>query len=383
MRSLLRKRSGKPRQGTVPGDCAGVIEIDLGALARNYRLFKNKADPACCAAAVKANAYGLGVDRVAPRLWDEGCTDFFVATLDEGLELRGLLPKASIYVLNGFLEGQEPEFKKGNLLPVLNDLGQVEFWRRYCKDREKALPCALHFDTGMNRLGLSAADAERLHERPDLLSGITVRSVMSHLACASDPKHPLSDRQRTAFEAIRERYPDVPASLANSAGVMLGHAYHYDMVRVGIGLYGGNPLDGAAGDVEPVVGLRARILQERVVEAGETVGYNATFTAESQMRLITISAGYADGVSTRHSNQGFVAVEGQRANVVGRVSMDLITVDVTEVPAEKTKPGAFVDLIGSGVSLDETAARAGLISYEILTSLSPRFERVYNDDGKA
>lgn len=380
MRSLMRNKFGKSKRGPGPSDCAGVIEVDLAALAKNYRTLAENADPALCAAAVKANAYGLGVERVAPCLWEQGCRDYFVATLDEGIALRNILRKASIFVLNGLLEGQERSFDDKKLVPVLNDLGQIEIWRRYCKDHETALPCVVQFDTGMNRLGLTAADAERLVERPEFLSGITVQGIMSHLACGSDPSHPLNEAQRLAFDRIRSEYPDISASLANSAGVFLGRPFHFDMVRVGIALYGGNPLDGERHGIEPVVRVRSRILQERVVEAGATVGYNATHTAETRTRLITASAGYADGVSTRLSNTGFVVIDGQRAPIVGRVSMDLITVDVTDVPEEKTKPGGYVDLVGPGLSLDETAATGGLIPYEILTGLSSRFERRYVED---
>lgn len=380
MRSLLSNKFGKTKKGAGPSDCAGVIEVDLAALAKNYRTLAEQADPATCAAAVKANAYGLGVERIAPCLWEQGCRDYFVATLDEGLELRSFLRKANIFVLNGLLEGQERSFDDKKLVPVLNDLGQIEVWRRYCKDHETALPCVVQFDTGMNRLGLTAAEARRLSDRVEFLSGITVQGIMSHLACASDPTHPLNEAQRLAFDRIRSDYPDITASLANSAGVFLGQPFHFDMVRVGIALYGGNPLDERDHGVEPVVRVRSRILQERVVEAGASIGYNATHTVDVRTRLITVSAGYADGVSTRLSNTGFVAIDGQRAPIVGRVSMDLITVDVTNVSEEKTKPGGYVDLVGPGLSLDEAAATGGLIPYEILTGLSPRFERRYVED---
>ena len=380
MRRLLPNKIGRPRKGIAPSDCAGVIEVDLAALAYNFRTLVRKASPAICAAAVKANAYGLGVENVAYCLWREGCRDFFVATLDEGLELRLLLRKANIYVLDGLLEGQDKAFDKGNLVPVLNDIGQIEAWCRYCRRLETALPCVVQFDTGMNRLGLAPLEAERLSESPEFFSGITVRVIMSHLACGADPGHPLNERQRASFNRIRAKFPDISASLANSAGVYLGQPFHFDMVRVGIALYGGNPLDGQDCGVQPVVRIRSRILQERVVEPGGTVGYNATYTVSARARIITVSAGYADGVSTRLSNSGFVTIDGQRAGIVGPVSMDLITVDVTDVPEGKTKPGGFVDLIGPGLSLNETAERASLIPYEVLTSLSRRFKRRYVSD---
>lgn len=364
-----------------PSDCTGVIEVDLDALARNYRIFQQASAPAECAAAVKANAYGLGLEEVSARLWQEGCRSFFVATLDEGVQLRAVLPKtangADIYVLDGLMPSHHSVLEAFDLIPVLNDLGQLDLWRRYCRAQETALPAMIQIDTGMNRLGLSVGEAISLTDKTHHLSGIALRGIMSHLACASDRAHPLNEQQRMDFTATRGLFPGVRASLANSAGVLLGAAYHFDMVRVGIGVYGGNPLIAGNPDIEPVVRVRARILQERTVNPPASVGYNATYSLKEEMRLITVAAGYADGFSTSMSNFGSVAIDGQLAPVVGRVSMDLITVDVSKIAPEKTRPGGFVDLIGPGQNLDEFARRAGLISYEVLTSLSPRFERRY------
>lgn len=361
-----------------PSDCTGVIEVDLDALARNYCLFQEKSAPAECAAAVKADAYGLGAAAVSERLWREGCRSFFVATLDEAIELRAVLSEAVIYVLDGLMPGQHSVLEASGLIPVLNDLGQVDLWQRYCRAQETALPAVIQIDTGMNRLGLSVDEAIGLTDDRRSLSGIGLHGIMSHLACASDRAHPLNEQQRMDFAATKGLFPGVRASLANSAGVLLGANYHFDMVRVGIGLYGGMPLIAGNPEIEPVVRVRARILQERTVNPPATIGYNATFSVKEQARLITVAAGYADGFSTSMSNFGSVAIDGQLAPVVGRVSMDLITVDVSKIEPEATRPGGFVDLIGPGQTLDEFARRAGLISYEILTSLGRRFERRYS-----
>lgn len=384
MRSFRRKPTDVPLVNAAPSDCTGVIEVDLDALARNYRFFQEKSAPAECAAAVKADAYGLGAAAVSERLWLEGCRSFFVATLDEAIELRAVLPDtaggAAIYVLDGLMPGQHSVLEASGLIPVLNDIGQVDLWQRYCRAQETALPAVVQIDTGMNRLGLSVDEAIGLNDDPHRLSGIDLRGIMSHLACASDRAHPLNEQQRLDFAATKGLFPGVSASLANSAGVLLGANYHFDMVRVGIGLYGGMPLIAGNPDIEPVVRVRARILQERTVNPPATIGYNATFSVKEPTRLITVAAGYADGFSTSMSNFGSVAIDGQLAPVVGRVSMDLITVDVSKIESDKTRPGGFVDLIGPGQTLDEFARRAGLISYEILTSLGRRFERRYLAD---
>ncbi|MDX1581845.1 MAG: alanine racemase, partial [Alphaproteobacteria bacterium] len=255
---------------------------------------------------------------------------------------------------------------------------QVELWRNRPRGEMSA---ALHIDTGMNRLGMPFKDGKALiGELADLRTG-GIDLLMSHLVSAERPADAMNRQQLEAFRQLCAINSSVPASLANSAGVFLGPEYHYDMARVGISLYGGAPVAGEGNPMQPVVRVRARILQERKAYPGETVGYDALYRLGRESRLITIAAGYADGLPTVFTNRGFVAIEGQRAPMVGRVSMDLITVDVTDLPPELTKPGGWVDLIGPGAEVDDVAESAGLISYEVLTSLSHRFERVYSGGG--
>lgn len=354
---------------------AGVIEIDLAALAGNYRLMQAQAHGAEVAAAVKADAYGLGAGRVGKALWDAGCKRFFVATVDEGVALRRMLPQAGIAVLNGLMTGDEEAVLNSRLTPVLNDLDQVRRWSAACGHAGERGTAMIHVDTGMNRLGMTVAEAGKLAASPP--DNFRIAVVMSHLACARQPGHPLNARQLQRFRQVRALFPDAQASLANSAGLLLGEDYCFDLARVGIALYGGNPVEGWPNPMKPVVRLSARILQERHVDPGETVGYDATFTAERPTRLAVIAAGYADGWPTPASGRGKASVGGVIVPFAGRVSMDLIALDVTDVPVGKSAPGAMIDLIGPDWTLDEAADAAGLISYELLTGVSRRFERRY------
>lgn len=353
----------------------GVIEIDLAALAGNWRLMRAQAHGAEVAAAVKADAYGLGAGRVGKALWDAGCKRFFVATMDEGAALRRMLPEAEIAVLNGLMAGDEAAVRDSRLTPVLNDLDQVRRWNSACGRAGERGVAMIHVDTGMNRLGMTVAEAAKLAASPP--DNVRISVVMSHLACARQPQHPLNARQLQRFRQVRALFPDARASLANSAGLLLGEDYCLDLARVGIALYGGNPVEGWPNPMKPVVRLSARILQERHVETGETVGYDATFTATRPTRLAVIAAGYADGWPTPASGRGGAAVDGVIVPFAGRVSMDLIALDVTDVPPGKTAAGAMVDLIGPDWTLDNAAAAAGLISYELLTGLGRRFDRRY------
>lgn len=353
----------------------GVIEVDLSALADNYRLMRAQAHGAEVAAAVKADAYGLGAGRVGKALWDAGCRRFFVATVDEGAALRRMLPQAEIAVLNGLMAGDEAAVRESRLTPVLNDPEQVRRWDAACAGAGERGAVMIHVDTGMNRLGMTLAQAEALAASPP--DNVRIAVVMSHLACARQSHHPMNARQLQRFRQARALFPDAQASLANSAGLLLGEDYCFDLARVGIALYGGNPVEGWPNPMKPVVRLGARILQERHVAPGETVGYDATFTAARPTRLAVIAAGYADGWPTSASGRGKAEVDGVVVPFAGRVSMDLIALDVTDIPAGRTAPGAVVDLIGPRWTLDDAADAAGLISYELLTGLSRRFDRRY------
>jgi alanine racemase len=352
---------------------SATLLIDLDALARNYARLRAAAAPAECAAVVKADAYGLGVAPVARRLLREGCTRFFVATAAEAAELRALAPDVEIYVLEGARAGELDTLAAAGATPLLCSLEQVERWA----GRGRAL---LQIDTGMARLGLSSREVEELARRPELLAGIEVELVVTHLACADEPDHPLNRRQLEAFERLRRRLPPVRVSIGNSAGTLTGGAQRGDVVRPGIGLYGGNPFTERPNPFEPVVTLEAPIVQIRDVDAVQTVGYGATFGVAPPARLAIVALGYADGYPRALGNRGVVAIAGQRAPVVGRVSMDLLCCDVTALPRDLVRVGAPVEALGPNVPLDEVAAAAGTIGYEILTRLSPRLKRKYRGE---
>ncbi len=362
--------------------------IDLDAIGRNYRLLTARAGGRMPAGIVKADGYGLGAVAVARRLVAEGCDRFFVARLDEGLSLRSALPPgaaAEILVLDGAQAGAERELIAGELTPVLNDLGQIERWRTAAADAGRSLPAALHVDTGMTRLGIPATEADRLSAEPSRLHGLAISVVMSHLASADVPGSTQPATQLERFRRIRARFPQGAASLANSAGVFLGSEYHLDLVRPGISLYGGAPLPGCGQNpMATVVTVETPVLQVQHVEAGTTVGYGATHETDRPTRLATIAAGYADGLLRAAGPQRgsggacrSVAVAGSLAPVVGRVSMDLIVVDVGHLPPGAVEPGTAVELLGPNRPVDEVAASTGTIANELLTGLSLRYHRIY------
>ncbi len=349
---------------------AALLRVDLDALARNYRLLRERAAPAQCAAVVKADAYGLGMGPVARRLVREGCGQFFVATLGEVAELRALAPAADIYVLEGAVSGAVDELVALRAVPVLSSLEQLERWQGHGR-------AGLHIDTGMTRLGLSAADVRALAARPELLKGVELEHVLTHLACADEPEHPLNRAQLQSFDELRRLLPPAPTSIGNSACILLEAAFHGDLVRPGIALYGGNPFADRSNPMAVVATVLAPVLQIREVAAAVTVGYGATYVANAPARLATVGAGYADGYPRCLGNRGTAALHGVRVPVVGRVSMDLLCVDVSALPADTVRVGDLVELIGPTVGVDEVAAAAGTISYEILTGLGRRLVRHY------
>ena len=365
-----------------------VLAIDLDAIVANWRALGERVAPAECAAVVKADAYGLGAARVVPALAAAGCGTFFVATAGEGVGVRAMLDAAGaasavIYVLNGAPPGATAVFDAHRLRPVLNSRAAVDAWAAHARTAPAATPpaAALHVDTGMARLGLPADELAALADDPTPLAAFPLALVMSHFACADEPAHPMNARQRDAFIAATARLPHAPTSLANSAGIFLGAGYHGDLVRPGIALYGGAPVTGAANPMRPVVRLDATILQVREIDRDSTVGYGASFTARHPMRIATVAVGYADGFLRSLSNAGFAVIGGRAVPIVGRVSMDLITLDVTDVPAPACGPGRTVQLLGPDRPIDAVAAEAGTIGYEILTSLGARYQRVYTHAG--
>jgi alanine racemase len=362
-----------------PLPSAAVLTVDLAAVVANHQLLARRAAPAAVAGVVKADAYGLGAAHIAPALARAGCRDFFVAQLGEALALRPLLPRsATLTVLNGVLAGEEEAFASNALRPALNDLGQVARWAAAARRRGHALEAAIQFDTGMSRLGLSPGEADRLAADPGLAAGIDVALVMSHLVVSEELDHPLNRVQLERFAALRRHWPQVRASLANSSGVFLGPEWRFDLVRPGAATYGINPLPGQANPMQCVAVLTAPVLQVRAIDHPESVGYGATHRARGPTRIATIGCGYADGWLRSLSNRGSAFVGASRVPVVGRVSMDLITLDVTSVP--DLAVGDRVELMGPHLPVDDVAEAAGTNGYEVLTRLGARFHRVYASD---
>ncbi|GAB6053467.1 alanine racemase [Magnetospira thiophila] len=362
-----------------------ILTIDLRALADNWRLLRDRVAPADCGAVVKADAYGLGIGPVSKALWEAGCRRFFVAQIDEALTLRKRLPEAEIHVLNGLLPGTAAEFHARNLIPVLNDLGQIEAWRKHVGD--PPLPCDIHIDTGMSRLGLPADELQRLIEAPTLARGLKPRLIMSHLACADSPNHRLNAAQQEEFTSARKRLAQAglsgDGSLANSSGIFLGPAFHFQTVRPGVALYGVNPTPDDPNPMAQVVRLQGKILQVRTIDTPRTVGYGATHRVWGPSRIATVGVGYADGFLRTIGNKGTAYIEDHRAPVVGRISMDLTTLDVTAIPVSLSEPGCLVDLIGPHNPVDSLATAAGTVGYEILTGLGTRYHRVYLEGASA
>jgi len=368
--------------GDLEASATAILTIDLSSLVANYRRLAALSAPAECGAVVKADAYGLGMAACAPALARAGCTTFFVATLAEAIELRALLPQAVIYLFDGLLPGTAPVFHAHDLRPVLNSAEEINEWAAFCSATGVKLPAAIHIDTGMNRLGLSRAEVEALAAAGHTLGAFELALVMSHLACADEPEHPKSEAQRLAFDALRALLPLMHASLANSGGILLGAPFHYDLVRPGIALYGGKPQAKGPNPFARVVHLAGRILQLREVPAGESIGYGASRTLKRTSRIAVVAVGYADGLfralSVGDGEAGMSIYVGPHpAPILGRVSMDLITIDVSGIPEDLARRGAFVELIGDNIAPHELAAHAGTIDYEVLTSLGARATRRY------
>ena len=366
-------------------NATGTITVDLGRIASNWRALAKKVAPARCAAVVKANAYGLGAERVIAALARAGCADFFIATPGEAEVARAIAPYAAIYALDGLVGNAAAPFAHLAVKPVLSTLDDVVAWSALCRARGERLPAVIHIDTGLHRLGLPVRDVRRLSAEPSMMSGIELDLVMSHLASADNPRDPKNRDQLVAFETLSALFPGVSRSLAASDGLMLGHAYHFDLVRPGYALYGGQASQVAPAPVKAAVSVAARILAVADVAPGETVGYSATWRAKRPSRIATIAAGYADGVPRNASAPdgrpgGHVLISGHLAPLVGRISMDLITVDVTDLPDGAAMPGEFAKLISEDLTIEEAGFAAGTIGYEILTRLGHRFTRLYLDD---
>lgn len=356
--------------GTDHSSC--ILKVDLAALKANYLKLASISGSSGCSAVVKANGYGLGVHEVCRALSSAGCSRFFVATIEEALELRRepTLNDAEIYVFSGIPTAINPRlFTESGIVPVINSLEQLRVMQG-----SGSSAYVLHFDTGMNRLGLTGKDIAAARE----ITNNPPRFIMSHLACADEPQHPMNIEQLQSFKAITQHFQDIPATLANSAGILLGSEYHFQLTRPGIALYGANP-SSAAGDnpMQPVVGLYAEILQTRQIKSSESVSYGASFIANKDMQIATLSIGYADGLPWQIANNWDCYIEGYKAPLLGRVTMDLIMIDVSMVPEELCKPGCAVEVLGARGTIDDMARIAKTIPYDILTKLGRRLKRVY------
>src|SRR6202051_3812118 len=373
--------SPEANQAAALATATGVLTVDLDAIVANWRKLEKTAVPAECAGVIKADAYGCGMGPVARALAHAGCKTFFVATLDEARAARTALPSAALYVLNGLIQNTGEAYAKIDARPVIGDLNELAEWDVFCRRSGWAGGAAIHIDTGINRLGLTLAEVQGLIPRINAGDhGITL--VMSHLACAESLNHPLNAKQLASFREIASLFSGVPASLSNSSGVFLGQTFQFDMVRPGAALYGINPTPEADNPMQPVAELKARIVQIRNLDKGESVGYGGTWTTRRPTKLAIVSAGYADGYfraaggidGTRSAE---VMVAGKRCPVAGRISMDLMAIDVTDLDKNAARRGHMVTLIGEGITVDDLAHHFGTIGYEVLTSLGPRYARVY------
>ncbi|MBB4953548.1 alanine racemase [Agrobacterium vitis] len=357
---------------------SGHLVIDLKALVRNYQTLAAQVSPAEAAAVVKADAYGLGASEVAPALRAAGCRKFFVAHLQEAASLKAYLQNgASIFILNGLLPGGEHFAASQGFIPVLNSLEQIANWQATAQSLGKTLPAILQFDTGMSRLGLAPQEREQLINSPSLLDGLDIHYVMSHLASADDSASDQNADQQAVMQAIAEQFSTIPVCFANSGGIFMDKAFHGALARPGIALYGGVPSDKAGDAIHPVVRLNVRVVQTRTVPAETRVGYGGTYITRSETRLATIAAGYADGLPRSLSDRGAAYYGDVRLPIVGRVSMDSLTIDISALPADSLTLGSMVELIGPHQSLEEIAASADTISWEILTRLGHRYQREY------
>jgi alanine racemase len=367
--------------GPPAAQAGGILTVDLAAIEANWRALSHRVMPAECAAVIKADGYGCGIEKVAAALAKAGCKTFFVADLAEARQVRNVAPDPAIYVLNGLLSGTAGSYADIRARPVIGSMVELAEWDAFASVNQWYGGAALHVDTGMNRLGISLNEAAALAPRIRSENhGITL--LMSHLACSEQPEHPLNERQISVFREVRMLYRGIPSSLANSSGIFLGATAHCDMVRPGVALYGVNPIPGQSNPMRPVIKLQARIAQVRTVPRGETVGYDAAWTAKRATRIAVVAVGYADGylraASASDEAPGADAiVAGQRCPLAGRVSMDLLAIDITDLPDNAARRGDLATLLGGEMTVDALASAAGTIGYEVLTSLGRRYHRVY------
>ena len=361
-------------------ECA-ELQINLKAIADNYQIIKKRYKGRTCGAVVKADAYGLGAQTIVPVLKKQGCRLFFVAQANEAADLFPLLRGGGrIAVLNGVLPGDEEFFIENDVIPVLNDLGQIERWSNLCREHERPAPAFIHLDTGMNRLGLAPREIGELVDRySSLLYGFEKAGYMTHPVAADELENPVTAEQYELFMKWYRRLPPAPRGFCNSSAIFRNNDYHLELCRPGFALWGGNPTPETTNPMRPVVKLTAKVLQVRQIGAGEAVGYGGTWRVERASRIATVAVGYADGWLRSLSNSGKLRIKGHEIPYVGRVSMDAISIDITDLLGKPLQPGDMIPLIDDKMTVDDIASAAGTIGYEILTSLGHRYRRVYTE----
>lgn len=349
------------------------LTINLSALAANYRAIKSRT-AADVGAAIKANGYGIGATQAFETLSDAGCRHFFVATPDEAeaLARHAKMGHKNIYVLGGLYKGTEDFYAEHSIRPVLNSLDDIARWNITCNKHNQALPCAIHIDTGMNRLGLSPQDV------PENFGDLNIDFIMSHFSCADEKDHEMNVRQAQAFSQIAQKFPHLKKSLCNSSGAFRNKDWHHDLLRPGYALYGGNPTPEVTNPMKPVVDLRSRILQTRTIKKGMSAGYAAAHVFEAPTTIATVAIGYADGLPRSGSGRVKFYYKGQACPVLGRISMDVTIIDVGHLK-DKPQEGEWVEILGENQNVDALAADCGTIGYEILTSLGARHGRIYKN----
>jgi alanine racemase len=352
-----------------------VLTIDLAALTDNYKTIKARTK-AAVGAAVKANGYGIGAAAAVQTLHSAGCRDFFVVTLDEALLLGSLIEmkSARLFVLGGLYAGAEDEYATHGIYPVLNAPDDITRWDALCKKQGKSPPCALHIDTGMNRLGLRAENVTA-----DTGAGLNIEMVMSHFACADERDHALTSEQAKQFAKLAALFPRTQKSLCNSSGAFRNADWHYDVLRPGYALYGGNPTPEAENPMKPVVQISASVLQTRTVKKGESAGYGAGHVFTKDSTIATVAIGYADGLPRAGSGRVVFYYNGQPCPCVGRISMDVTMVDISALP-QKPEQGDVMEILGPHQDVDALAGACGTIGYEILTGLGRRHSRIYKNE---
>jgi alanine racemase len=359
----------------------GVLTIDLAAVEANWKRLAAMTLPVECAAVVKGEGYGCGLEPVTTRLYKAGCRTFFIADIAEGRRVRAIAADTTIYVLDGVMPSTGPALAESNLRPVINSPTELAEWDAFVATTGWQGGAALHIDTGMNRLGLTVDEGVAIAARAKSAThGFAL--LMSHFACADSPDHPMNDKQVRLFRELRILYRGIPSSLANSSGIFLGGTIYCDLVRPGVALYGANPTPGRPNPMQPVVSLKGRIIQVRNIPRGDTIGYGATFQAARDSRIATVAIGYGDGFmrsasASKNKAAGQVAIAGRLCPIVGRVSMDVLMADVTDLAEGTARRGGLATLIGDDLDIDAVGAAMGTVAYEVLTSLGKRYHRIY------